>query len=45
MDFYSGMYIMQQTTKWDLQNCSITDLQPKDFHDIQILQQQTINIK
>ena len=30
MDFYSGTYILQQMTKWDLQNCSITDLQPDD---------------
>ena len=40
MDFYSGTYIIQQMTKWDLQNCSITDFQPEHFRDT--LQQQSI---
>ena len=25
MDFYSGMYIIQQTTKWDLQKSEAID--------------------
>ena len=43
MDFYSGTCIIQQTTKRDLQNGFITDLQPENFRDI--LQQQSIKIE